>query len=150
MVRHFQSCIFRSCIFSRPTATKWFRGKESQWTACKLTTCQSLLPRDADEKRTCLFADTVVVSDAPWQVLVQREHDRVLQPINGVVALIAGALLPTVADLLLHARPSKRRNPPAKSLTVSYIRFALHFCPQRCRSRQISWITCVLQTETVI
>jgi len=26
----------------------------------------------------------------------------------------------------------------AKSLTVSYTRFALHFCPQRCRSRQIS------------
>jgi len=33
----------------------------------------------------------------------------------------------------------------AKSLTVSYTPFALHFCPQRCRSRQISWIT-----ETVI
>ena len=26
----------------------------------------------------------------------------------------------------------------AKLLTVSYTRFALHFCPQRCRSRQIS------------
>ena len=26
----------------------------------------------------------------------------------------------------------------AKSLTVSYTLFALHFCPQRCRSRQIS------------
>ena len=26
----------------------------------------------------------------------------------------------------------------AKSLTVSYIPFALHFCHQRCRSRQIS------------
>ena len=38
----------------------------------------------------------------------------------------------------------------AKWLTVSYTPFALHFCPQRCRSRQISWITCVLQTETVI
>jgi len=38
----------------------------------------------------------------------------------------------------------------AKCLTVSYAPFALHFCPQRCRSRQISWITCVLQTETVI
>jgi len=37
----------------------------------------------------------------------------------------------------------------AKSLTVSYTPLALHFCPQRCRSRQISWITCVLQTETV-
>ena len=38
----------------------------------------------------------------------------------------------------------------AKSLTMSYTPFALHFCPQRCRSRQISWITCVLQTKTVI
>ena len=38
----------------------------------------------------------------------------------------------------------------AKSLTVSYTPFALHFCPLRCRSRQISWITSVLQTETVI
>jgi len=37
----------------------------------------------------------------------------------------------------------------AKSLTVIYP-FALHFCPQRCRCRQISWITCVLQTETVL
>ena len=26
----------------------------------------------------------------------------------------------------------------AKSLSVSYILFAFHFCPQRCRSRQIS------------
>jgi len=26
----------------------------------------------------------------------------------------------------------------AESLTVSYTPFALHFCPQRCRSRQIS------------
>jgi len=26
----------------------------------------------------------------------------------------------------------------AKSMTVSYTPFALHFCPQRCRSRQIS------------
>jgi len=26
----------------------------------------------------------------------------------------------------------------AKSLTVSYTPFALHFCPRRCRSRQIS------------
>ena len=26
----------------------------------------------------------------------------------------------------------------AKALTVSYTSFALHFCPQRCRSRQIS------------
>jgi len=26
----------------------------------------------------------------------------------------------------------------AKLLTVSYTPFALHFCPQRCRSRQIS------------
>ena len=40
----------------------------------------------------------------------------------------------------------------AKSLTrpISYTPYALHFCPQRCRSRQISRITCVLQTETVI
>jgi len=38
----------------------------------------------------------------------------------------------------------------AKSLTVSYTPFALHFCPQRCRSCQISSITCILQTETVI
>ena len=38
----------------------------------------------------------------------------------------------------------------AKSLTMSYTPFALHFCPQRCRSRQISWITCVLQTETAV
>jgi len=38
----------------------------------------------------------------------------------------------------------------AKWLTVSYTPFSLHFCPQRCRSRQISWITCVLQTLTVI
>jgi len=35
----------------------------------------------------------------------------------------------------------------AKSLTVSYTPFALHFCPQRCRPR---CITCVLQTETLI
>jgi len=26
----------------------------------------------------------------------------------------------------------------AKSMTVSYTPFTLHFCPQRCRSRQIS------------
>ena len=26
----------------------------------------------------------------------------------------------------------------AKSLTVLYTQFALHFCPQRCRSRQVS------------
>ena len=32
---------------------------------------------------------------------------------------------------------------------VSCAPFALHFCPQRCWSRQISWITCVLWTETV-
>ena len=38
----------------------------------------------------------------------------------------------------------------AKLLSMSYSPFALHFCPQRCRSRQISWITCVLQTKTVI
>jgi len=39
----------------------------------------------------------------------------------------------------------------AKWLTVSYTPFVLHFCPERCsRSRQVSWITCVLQTETVL
>ena len=38
----------------------------------------------------------------------------------------------------------------SKSLTVSYTPFALHFCPQRCRSRQISWITCVLQTKLLL
>jgi len=27
--------------------------------------------------------------------------------------------------------------------------FALHFCSQRCWSRQINWMTCVLRTETV-
>ena len=37
----------------------------------------------------------------------------------------------------------------AKWLIVSYAPFALHFCPQRCRSYQISKITCVLWTETV-
>jgi len=38
----------------------------------------------------------------------------------------------------------------AKSLTVSYTPFVLHFCPQRGKSRQISWITCVFQTKTGI
>jgi len=38
----------------------------------------------------------------------------------------------------------------AKSLTMSYTPFTLHFGHQRCRSCQISWITCVLQTDTVI
>jgi len=37
----------------------------------------------------------------------------------------------------------------AKWLIVSYAPFALDFCPQRCRTRQISKITCVLSTETV-
>ena len=37
----------------------------------------------------------------------------------------------------------------AKWLIVSCAPFALHFCPQRCWSRQINWITCVLWTETV-
>jgi len=32
---------------------------------------------------------------------------------------------------------------------VSCAPFALHFCPQRCWSRQIRWITCALRTETV-
>jgi len=36
-----------------------------------------------------------------------------------------------------------------KWLIVSYAPFALHFCPQRCRSCQICEITCVLWTETV-
>ena len=38
----------------------------------------------------------------------------------------------------------------AKWLTVSYTSFALHFCPQGRRFCQRSWITCVLQTETVV
>ena len=38
----------------------------------------------------------------------------------------------------------------AKSLTVSYTPFALHFCPRRCRSRQISCITCVLQQRLLL
>jgi len=37
----------------------------------------------------------------------------------------------------------------AKWWIVSCALFVLHFCPQTCWSRQISWITCVLQTETV-
>jgi len=37
----------------------------------------------------------------------------------------------------------------AKWLIVLYAPFALHFCPQRYWSLQISWITCVLRTETV-
>ena len=37
----------------------------------------------------------------------------------------------------------------AKWLIVSYAPFALDFCPQRCRTRQISKITCLLRTETV-
>jgi len=36
----------------------------------------------------------------------------------------------------------------AKWLTVLCTPFTLHFCLQRCWSRQISWITCVWQTET--
>jgi len=38
----------------------------------------------------------------------------------------------------------------AKWLIVSYAPFALDFCPQRCRTRWISKITCLLLTETVI
>jgi len=38
---------------------------------------------------------------------------------------------------------------PAKWLIVSYAPFALDFCPQRCRTRRISKITCVWRTETV-
>ena len=37
----------------------------------------------------------------------------------------------------------------AKWLIMSYAPFALDFCPQRYRTRQISEITCVLPTETV-
>ena len=37
----------------------------------------------------------------------------------------------------------------AKWLIVSCASFALHFCPQRCWSHQISWTACVLRTETV-
>jgi len=37
----------------------------------------------------------------------------------------------------------------AKWLIVSCAPFDLHFCFQRCWSRQISWITYVLRTETV-
>jgi len=37
----------------------------------------------------------------------------------------------------------------AKWLIVSCAPFALHFCSQRWRTRQISWITCVRRTETV-
>jgi len=36
-----------------------------------------------------------------------------------------------------------------KMVIVSCAPFALHFCLQRCWSHQISWITCVLRTETV-
>jgi len=37
----------------------------------------------------------------------------------------------------------------AEWLIVSYTPFALVVCPQRCRSHQISKMTCVLRTETV-
>jgi len=37
----------------------------------------------------------------------------------------------------------------AKCLIVSYAPIALHFCPQYCRTRQISKITCVSWAETV-
>ena len=37
----------------------------------------------------------------------------------------------------------------AKWWIVSYASFTLDFCPQRCRTRRISKITCVLRTETV-
>jgi len=36
-----------------------------------------------------------------------------------------------------------------KMVIVSCAPFALHFFPQRCWSRQISWITCVLRTQTI-
>ena len=35
-----------------------------------------------------------------------------------------------------------------KRLIMSYAPFALDFCPQRCRTLQISKITCIWQTET--
>ena len=38
----------------------------------------------------------------------------------------------------------------AKWPILSYAPFALRFCFQRCRTRQISKITCVLRTETVM
>ena len=37
----------------------------------------------------------------------------------------------------------------AKWLIVSYAPFTLDFCPQKCRTRWISKITCVWRTETV-
>ena len=37
----------------------------------------------------------------------------------------------------------------AKWLIVSYVPFALDFCPRRCRTRWINKITCFLRTETV-
>ena len=37
----------------------------------------------------------------------------------------------------------------AKWLIVSYAPFSLHFCHQRCRTRQIRKVTSVLRTETV-
>ena len=37
----------------------------------------------------------------------------------------------------------------AKWLIVSYTQFALDVCPQRCRTRWISKITCLLRTEAV-
>jgi len=38
----------------------------------------------------------------------------------------------------------------AKWLIVSYSPFALHFCPQKCRTRHISKMTSVLRIETVV
>ena len=40
-------------------------------------------------------------------------------------------------------------NIQAKWFIVLYATFALDFCPRRCRTRRISKITCVWQTETV-
>jgi len=37
----------------------------------------------------------------------------------------------------------------AKWLIVSYDPFTLDFCPQKCRTRQISKITCVSRSETI-
>ena len=38
----------------------------------------------------------------------------------------------------------------AKRFIVSCAPFSLHFCPQRCRTRQICKITCVLRTKLLL
>ena len=42
-----------------------------------------------------------------------------------------------------------RRYRQNRWLIVSCATFALHFCPQRCWSRQINWKTCILRIKTV-